>query len=164
MPKAQLLRFPAKRGRPRSTRPSTDTGTPELLLKKLQGQTRESLDACLERKLISSYQHWCGMHLRWLHTLRHGAPGVRALDLSTPKYTPSQYQDSQWRQEREQEYQDAVLLLQQRGLRHCVLAICVFNEPALFLKQHNDAARRELQHLQEGLELLAVLWASGQKR
>ena len=77
---AIILHFPRRRGRPKSVHHGIDRGTPELAQKRLRGETTETLDLCLERGLITPQQHWCGIHLRWLYTLRYGAPGVRSID------------------------------------------------------------------------------------
>lgn len=160
---AVILRFPRKRGRPRSTLRGTDTGTPELVMKRLLGETAEALDICLERGIITPEQHWCGVHLRWLHTLRHGAPGVRAIDPTHIGGIENNLDAPEWRIAREKEYHDAVTKLM-RGKQDVALImnLCVYNERPHFL--HKNVGNRKADHtkfiasLQEGLTLLAQLW------
>src|SRR5262245_3053505 len=124
-PRAAILRFPKKRGRPRLQRPLRDTGTPELVMKRLKQETAEALDLCLERDIITLDRHWCGVHLRWLYTLRYGAPGVRAID---PKHfggRETKTDDPTWRALREMEYNEAILKLSDRGLAMRLLELCV---------------------------------------
>ncbi len=162
---AIILRFPGKRGRPKSARKGLDNGTPELVRKRQAGETTEALDLCFERKLISREQHWCGIHLRWLYTLRHGAPGVRALDpthLGGIELTP---EAPEWRYAREKEYNEAMYLLSQSGHALVVMNICVHNERPRFLSIHQKVTRaraddieRTLRMLCDGLDVLVKHW------
>src|SRR5271154_1852352 len=110
-----ILTFPRRRGRPRSAQRGSDSGTPELVMKRLLGETAESLDLCLERGIITRQQHWCGIHLRWLYTLRYGAPGVRAVDPTHLGGTEISLDDPEWRSAREKEYHDAMKKLTDSG-------------------------------------------------
>lgn len=171
--KAQILRFArpsaarsGKRGRPRTARKDPDLGTPELILKRKLGQTTETLDYCLERHIITAEQHWCGIHLRWLYTLRHGAPGIKALNPAHLRNSaPIRADDVSWRQAREQEYLEAITALSQSGDIAIVVNISVYNErpswldnPAkLSAKQAaQNAAMRSRLHT--GLNTLVKLW------
>ena len=167
---ATILRFPKKAGRPKSTRPKFDSGTPELAMKRARGETAEALDLCLERGIISPPQHWCGVHLRWLYTLRHGAPGVRAIDLTASHGTDCKNDDPEWRAEREMEYHDAVKLLLQAGTSGAVLNLCVYNERPAFLSlkapitsEQLEAAEVALCNLRNGLDLLVKLWRRAER-
>lgn len=162
-PAAAILRFPRKRGRPRASRPSSDTGTPELVMKRLMGETTEALDLCFERGILTREQHWCGVHLRWLYTLRYGAPGVRAVDPTHLGGIEISTDDPEWRAAREQEYHEAVRALGVRAL--AVLNLCVYNERPKFLARREEitAARARMigemiGAIREGLDLLAALW------
>lgn len=156
---AVILRFPRKRGRPRSEYTGHDTGTPELVMKRAHGQTTEALDMCLERGVITRSQHWCGIHLRWLYTLRHGAPNVRALDPSDPGGMDIKTDDPEWRAAREKEYHEAVQKLAGSGHMTLLLALCVYNEPPRGLRNASDArAAQTLSRLREGLDILADYW------
>lgn len=169
---AKILRFArpvssrgGRRGRPKSVRPAIDLGTPELVLKRKLGQTSESLDLCLERGLITPQQHWCGVHLRWLYTLRHGAPGLRALNPVHLGGAMPRSDDPYWRAEREQEYRDAVQALSTGGNIALVVNLCVYNERPRFLEtrtrlpQKQQLANAELlQRTRQGLDVLVELW------
>lgn len=155
------------RGRPRVERESADTGTPELILKRLRGETAETLDLCLERGILTPTQHWCGIHLRWLYTLRYGTPCAHAVDpthLGGREITPD---DPKWRAAREQEYQHAVALLQRRGYHRVVLQCCIHHERPPFLRRPATASlrsaqlrERHLDGLRQGLDLLAKEWCA----
>lgn len=162
-----------RRGRPRAERrPRADRGTPELQRKRRAGLTAEALDLCLERGIISPEQHWCGVHLRWLYTLRFGAPGVRAVDPRFFGGTEIRCEDAEWRGAREAEYLIAVQAMGVR-LAPVVLAIAVHGErPAalsdararrfgvanLALAEKIDA---EIAQIREGFEHLERLWCKG---
>jgi len=163
--KAIILSFPRKRGRPRITRPSVDTGTPELVLKKLMGMTTESLDLCLEREIITPEQHWCGIHLRWLYTLRHGAPGIRAIDPTHLGGLENKIDDPEWRAARENEYHDAMKKLHQARHAQLIVSICIYNERLPFLSLHTpvtpkkaQAASQMIEELRHGLNILVDEW------
>lgn len=166
-PRASIIQFPRRRGRPRQSRPSRDTGTPELIMKRIKQETAEALDLCLDRGLLTQEQHWYGVHLRWLYTLRYGAPGIRAIDPSHFGGRETKVDDPTWRAAREAEYNEAIVKLSDRGLAMPLLEICVYNERPKFLRWH-DAARiterqadeniRAINKIREGLDLLADLW------
>ena len=162
---AQLLHFPRKRGRPKTIRPKTDIGTPELILKRLHGHTAEALDLCLERAIISERQHWCGVHLRWLYTLRHGVPSVRAIDPTHLGGAEPKPEDPQWRTAREKEYNDAIRALSQSGHALMLLNICVYNERPAFLDMPKPTLQKNINRmadtiakLRDGLDVLDGLW------
>jgi hypothetical protein len=162
---AVILRFPRRRGRPRGiARARRDTGTPELVMKRLHSDTTEALDLFLERELISNEQHWCGIHLRWLYTLRHGAPGVRAIDPAHFGGRDIRPDDPDWRHARELEYHEAIGKLAATGHTALLLNLCVYNERPAFLSVPQTATRRlarnslMLEFLREGLDVLVDLW------
>ncbi len=166
-PRAAIIRFPKKRGRPRLNKPQHDTGTPELVMKRLKQETAEALDLCLERGLITPEQHWYGVHLRWLYTLRYGAPGVRAIDPTHFGGREIKTDDPTWRAAREAEYNEAIIKLSDVGLAMPLLEVCVYNERPKFLRWHESVRLTERQaeeHLRaidkicDGLDLLAKLW------
>jgi hypothetical protein len=144
-----------KRGRPKLPRlPMNDTGTPELVMKRLRSETTEMLDMMLERSIIDVEQHWCGTHLRWLYTLRFGAPGVRAIDPLYMGGVDLEADDPHWRELREAEYAAALSMLGHR-LANIVLAVAVHNE---------KPARNVVACLQEGLYRLTVHWCRQPRR
>jgi len=159
-----FIRKPRTRGRPRKIIPKgTDYGTPELAMKRAHGLTAETLDLCLERELITQQQHWCGIHLRWLFTLRHGAPGVRALDPAHIAGHMPKIDDPEWRISREQEYRDAIHALALSGQVTMLLNVCIYNERPAFMtaptsKEHAKRAEETLAGLKKGLDILVQLW------
>lgn len=167
---ATILTFPRRRGRPRSSLRGRDNGTPELAMKRQMGGTAETLDLCLQRGIISPAQHWCGIHLRWLYTLRHGAPGVRAVDPTHLGGSELKQDDPQWRALREQEYRDAIKGLMLRGHVPLLMNACIYNERPAFLSLRPAARGRKLEEatetltqLREGLDILVALWRRNAK-
>ncbi len=168
------MAFSTRRGRPARAKAAgaRDAGTPELQFKRALGVTAEPIDQCLERGIITPDQHWCGLHLRWLYTLRYGAPVVTTCYSDAP-LTPVLAQETpEWRMEREREYQQAVHLLQQAGAYECMMRLCVFNELPVFLNanlllraKHEPALSRQLNQrrtaLRDGFDLLTNLWRRG---
>jgi hypothetical protein len=167
------MTFRRTRGRPRKPALPKDTGTPELIHKRAYAVTQEALDLCLEKGHITPEQHGCGMHLRWLYTLRYGAPSVRAVDPLHFGGRDLDYENPQWRREREQEYHDAILAM---GLdAWAVLKVCAYNQRPSFLNVNpavsvRQALARQPMREQEwrgfnaGLERLARHWRRGPKR
>ncbi|MGE0755000.1 MAG: hypothetical protein AB7L92_07545 [Alphaproteobacteria bacterium] len=121
------------RGRPRATRPQHDHGTQELQEKRRRGETSEILDLCFARGLITQKQHWCGIHLRWLYTLRYGTPSVQATRLADVT-ADAKHCDPEWQVARDDEYRNALHLLNQYGNAQIVLDVCIFNESPGFLR------------------------------
>lgn len=159
---AVILQFPRRRGRPRKALPQRDSGTEELQAKRAQKITTEALDLCLEKSLITPQQHWCGIHLRWLHTLRYGAPSVRALDPTHLGGRETAQTDTQWRANRENEYHEAVLLLRKHRLAEIVGSVCIYDQRPDFLttqKTPTHSQRKMLAQLVEGLSLLDRVWS-----
>ena len=162
---ATIIPFPRKRGRPKSVHQGPDLGTPELAMKRLLGLTAEMLDLCRERGIITDKQHWCGVHLRWLYTLRNGAPNVRAIDLTHIGGMETKIDDPEWRAAREQEYHDAVKKLS--VTRHAIqlMNICIYNERPIFLNLKKPKPGIELDEITDamhsfraGLDILVKLW------
>lgn len=162
------MAFSSRRGRPRKEPVVTDFGTPELRFKHAHGITAEPIDLCLQRELITDDQHWCSLHLRWLHTLRYGAP---QLTTRYPQHAivKSTQDDPAWREMREQEYGEAVTMLRAYRCYQTVMHIAVQNHMPSFLvlsgrseaSLHADLIHRctrELHTLQTGLAMLVDLW------
>lgn len=156
-----------RRGRPRQARPDIDLGTPELNLKRALYQTAESLDLLREKGLISETQHWCGLHLRWLYTLRYGLPGITAIDTTRSAHCAVRESDPHWRQTREAEYNEAITILANKNLMKPALEYCVFNAPLPIEKEIFDGLRPSWQlhpqiilppPLEEALTLLKQCW------
>jgi len=128
------MAFSTRRGRPPRPRlDGNDAGTPELQFKRALGVTREPIDLCLERKLITPDQHWCSLHLRWLYTLRYGAPIVTTRYVDKDSQYAMDEDKLQWRALREKEYHAAVIQLQRARRYEPVMRVSVFNETPAFL-------------------------------
>jgi len=156
-----------RRGRPKSVKTPIDLGTPELNLKRAFYHTTESLDLLLEKGLISPTHHWCGMHLRWLYTLRYGLPCVSAVDTSCIINCTTREADNEWRQARETEFNEIMTRLNALRLAKTALNYCVFNHPlemtagALVTDASSTLASLQVEvpkGLGEALELLKCCW------
>jgi hypothetical protein len=166
------MAFSTKRGRPKRTpapQDLRDLGTPELRSKRAAGLTLEPLDRCHARGILSDAQHWCGLHLRWLHTLRYGAPMLSTHYLQEHERSARAEDDPTWRREREAEYHAALGALRAIGREHEVLGLAVYHELPSFLcptltrrAWENPALATQLAHrcdaLIEGFDLLVQLW------
>jgi hypothetical protein len=162
---AIIITFPRKRGRPKTRHNGCDTGTPELVMKRLRGETAEALDVCLERGIIAPEQHRAGIHLRWLYTVRYGAPGLRAIDPTHLGGLETANQDSAFKAAREKDYQEAIRLLHNHNKAALIANLCIFNERPKFLNLHERVtdkraheAAQMLADIRFGLDLLVKLW------
>ncbi len=134
-------------------------------MKRLLAETSEALDLCLERGIITRQQHWCGVHLRWLYTLRHGAPGVRAVDPTHIGGLEIKHDDPEWRALREKEYHEAIKKLAPKGYAPLLMNICIYNERPKFLHRpksgritYDRSAHQLIENLRAGLDILVRLW------
>jgi hypothetical protein len=164
------MAFSTLRGRPpRAKLDNNDHGTPELQFKRALGITAEPIDMCRERKLITSDQHWCSLHLRWLYTLRYGAPVITTRYADKDAQCGIQEDKNEWRSLREREYHRAIAELKRHARYEPVMRICVFNELPSFLHRplierglRDPALGHELEkahsRLTEGLDLLVNQW------
>lgn len=163
------MAFTTRRGRPPKATPAHDPGTPELRFKHAHGLTAEPIDRCLSGGVITAAHHWCGLHLRWLYTLRYGAPHLTTRYDFHPDTPPRTADDATWRRQREAEYHAATALLRHHGHYEAVMRLCVFNEHPIFLspvlreRAWNDAAlalRLERTRIAcvDGLALLVLHW------
>ncbi len=159
----RLSRFTRRRGRPKVEIQENDHGTPELQRKRAAEETAETLDLCLGKGLISLQQHWCGIHFRWLYTLRYGAPSVRALDLLHVDGIDIPNDDPSWRESREAEYHEAALALANWGYLRLLTNICVHNQRPDFLKSRNVSDYKTLAELRDGLDILVTHWRRSKK-
>lgn len=163
------MAFTTRRGRPKkAAAEGVDVGTPELRFKHAHGLTAEPIDQCLERQLITEAHHWCALHLRWLYTVRYGAPSL------TTRYDsgsagPRTADDPAWRRQREAEYHAATALLRTGVHYEPVMRVCVYNEwpafldPRLLARTWDEPAlaarlERARQQLIDGLDVLAAHW------
>ena len=77
-----------RRGRPAQPRVEVDKGTPELRRHRQQHATVEPLDRLLQQGLLTVPQHQCALRLRWLYTLRYGAPTLQSLSTQFALHVP----------------------------------------------------------------------------
>lgn len=165
------MAFSTTRGRPRTRTDAPDYGTPELRMKRMIHATDEPLDLCLSRGLITSGQHRAGMHLRWLYTVRYGAPVITSRYRELEEGQNPAPQDEHWRALREQEYGAAITLLRDAKRYEPVMRLCIYNEIPVFLdatiiarawNNPNLSTMLSQRHRQivDGLDLLEQCWKS----
>ncbi len=168
-----------RRGRPPLHKPEKDLGTPELQARRQRGLTLEPLDFCLKHGIISHDEHWAGLHLRWLYTLRFGAPTVRGVEFDKLAAAARSHveHDDHWKAAREWEYNAAVDALAGCGAKRIVLDVCVFHRFPYFLEvaatlprakdalpalraalRKGSADFQEWEKFREGMKLLAKQW------
>ena len=132
-------------------------------MKRLHNLTDEPVDMCLARGLITQSQHWCAVHLRWLYTLKFGAPSVRALDPLHMGGIDTKAESDTWRAQREREYELAIATAQCHCRIDLLLDVCIYSMPPAFLRKGHTVAgayknERQLQELRAGLDALCDLW------
>ena len=164
------MAFTTQRGRPRKLVQKIDYGTPELRLKHAMRLTVEPIDLCLEKGHITKDQHWCGLHLRWLYTLRYGAPNLTTYYSDRESLiSVRDEEDPEWKTLREREYHSAVTRLREYRRYEPVMRLAIHNERPAFLDPHvcamtpqrpalAEQLERGRHNLREGLELLTELW------
>ena len=157
------MAFSKRRGRPKKiNHNSYDKGTIELIEKRKSNLTTEPLDLCFQRGLINEQQHNAGMRLRWLYTLKFGAPTISAYSPDNLGGHSCKYEDNGWMKRRQNEYHLIIELLERNKARKIVMDICVFNRMPSFLYKvpknfrcNNLATYKELQLLIFGLDEIA---------
>ncbi|MDG1287019.1 MAG: hypothetical protein P8P30_05570 [Rickettsiales bacterium] len=151
--------FSSRRGRPKQKREDVDKGTAELRKKRRLNLTTEPLDWLREHELISSKQHWCGLHFRWLYTLRYGSTTPQSLDAAREKGILHKQDDESWKREREDEWKDATAHLRRNHLLEITLKYCIYqqNTPHSW-QQRSHCAYNSIADLNHSLSFLEKLW------
>lgn len=144
--------FSSKRGRPKQVRPIKDLGTKELQKKREQNVTIEPLDLFLQKSLITENQHWAGMHLRWLFTIKMGAPNISASRVDLFEGRDLRQREEAWQVQRQAEYDTAVKVLHNCRAFSAVLNLAVYGTQKMPISPDN------LQKIREGLSALCKFW------
>ena len=151
------MAFTSRRGRPKQApQAEIDFGTPELRHKRAQQVTIEPLDWLRNKEIITHKQHWCGLHFRWLYTLRYGATTVQSLDVARENGITHQREYGEWQLEREQEWKEAVLHLKTQNLLGVALEYCVYQQrrpPSWACRRHHTVSQTT-----NALRQLEKLW------
>lgn len=158
--------FSQKRGRPRLNKDKKDLGTIELRNKKIYDITTEALDLCLKKSIITQEQHEAAMRLRWLYTLRFGAPDISAYNPENIGKSCFRQDNELWLSARHYEYKLALKELDRTRTKKIVMNICIFNIRPAFLNHKQTKIdikiaktnHDQLTKLCEGLELLSDLF------
>ena len=122
-----------KRGRPRLSQNSPAKFS-NLPAKEKIIVTSEPLDIYFKDKIISEDEHQSGMRLRWLYTLRYGAPTLQTKLIQQQGFE-SKYNDEKWLVNKQQQYRFILGELQKSKVAKIVLGVCVFNEAVNKLNQ-----------------------------
>lgn len=148
------------RGRPRKNLPKKDLGTEQLQQKRRSKATSEILDLCMQNDIITVKQRDAGIRLRWLYTLKFGAPGISAYDPLLKGIDCCYYEDEQWLSTRSKEYENILYNLNRVNAKKIVTDICIFNIRPKFLTnskinyQSALNSERSILKLTEGLDLI----------
>lgn len=110
----------------------SDLGTPELVYKRAFYVTKEPLDLCYEKGLISLDQHKCGIRLRWLYTIRYGVPTV-ASNFPQEFLRSGRTRDPEWVAHQQEIYKFINEELYRCNALDTVMDTCVYNIFASFL-------------------------------
>jgi hypothetical protein len=138
------MSFSRRRGRPKKIiTDAKDKGTIELQSKREYNVTTEPLDLCFSKGLINIEQHNAGVRLRWLHTLKLGAPSVSAYAIGELGGRVCKYEDSVWLANRQEDYNSILKELSKGGSRKIVVDVCIYGIMPKFL----FSAPRNLKHL-----------------
>ena len=140
--------------------------------KKTLAQNQEILDVLYKKSLITDEELWAGLHLRWLYTLKFGAPNIKAAEMSHFYGRELRAEDPQWQAARGKEYILAINELRQIKAHKLVMNIAIFDLCPAFLgdiislKNQQQAVRnhREFRLVINGLSLLCKLWGRDNSR
>ena len=157
--------FTTKRGRPRGEGAKADKP------KRVLARHQEVLDFMFAKGIITDEELWAGMHLRWLYTLKFGAPGVSAAEMEHFYGREIKIEDPEWQEAREKEYGEAINKLRELKAHKLVMNITIFNAVPQFmgglsLKNSGNAAikHKEFKLFIEGLNMLCKLWGRENSR
>ena len=159
------MKFSRRRGRPKRTNPiGKDKGTAELQQKREANLTSEPLDLCLAKGLINEEQHNAGIRLRWLYTLKLGAPTISAYNPGEAGGASCKYDDETWLAYRQEEYNLILALLDKNKCRNIIVNTCIMGQAPGFLTAYTASLQRprtlaykELNLLIKGLDLISTL-------
>lgn len=152
--------FSSKRGRPRkvvSGKLGNDLGTEQLQAKRRSNATIEVFDLLLQKSILSEDEHRAGMHLRWLFTLKNGAPNISAARLDDCYGRDIRPESEDWRESREGEYDAALEALKGTRTMREVMDTAVYGTVRLPL------TAVYLSNLRDGLRLLCKIWRRGSR-
>ena len=161
----------ARRGRPRSNRPSVDFGTPELIAKRMAAAACDPtlsttpLDILKARKIISDEAHSAATYWAALRKIVFGKAHPGAIDLTA--ISSASMPDEVDRAEAETKYRDACLAMkaQSRGCFDAVENLVVHEHPPAWLKTNNYGRHiAGYKRLSQGLAALLGWYKGGLRR
>ena len=130
-----------------------------MIQKRKANITTEPLDLCFQRGLINEQQHNAGIRLRWLYTLKFGAPTISSYSPDNVGGHSCKYEDNGWMWHRQLEYKLMIERLEKSKARKIVVDICIFSRMPQFLykipdnlKMTNLVTLKDLKLFQDGLD------------
>lgn len=135
-----------------------DLGTQELVFKRGLNITKEPLDLCFEKGLITLSQHQYGIRLRWLYSLRFGAIGISS---NFPKdlLSQSQSRDADWLSSKQHEYKTITEKLKSQNVQKIISDICIHNIwPTFLTRPSSIKSRREFENFQQAIEKMEKIF------
>ena len=152
------MAFSRRRGRPKKTYEiGKDKGTSELQTKRMHNLTIEPLDLCFSKGLINEQQQNAGIRLRWLYTLKFGAPTISSYIPDDAGGHSCKYEDNNWMAKRQTEYNNILHLLDKAKSRQIVMDVCIFSRLPAFLYEKISIHKPHQQHYKELTLLVSSL-------
>jgi hypothetical protein len=122
-----------------------DLGTPELIYKRAFYATKEPLDLCFEKGLITILQHQYGTRLRWLYTIRHGAPAISS-NYPQEFLNSENYRNPEWIAKQQYAYRCIMKEVKKEGYMKIISDSCIYNiYPIFLLNPKSKMAQREFE-------------------
>lgn len=112
---------------------SMELGTQETIYKKIFNLTKEPLDLCLHKNLISQKQHKAGIIYRNLFVTIYGLPYACGYDLTRIKGRNLKEIDAAKLKEIEVQYSNITDSLIKNNYKDIISDICIFNMQPLFV-------------------------------
>ena len=140
-----------------------DIGTPELTYKRAFYATKEPLDLCFEKGLITLSQHQYGIKLRWLYTIRHGAPVISS-NYPQEFFDSGIYRDPEWTAKQQTAYKYIIKELKKEGYMKIISDSCIYNiYPTFLLNPKSARALREFERFKYAMAKLENIFERSMK-
>ena len=131
-----------------------DLSTQELISKRRINVTKEPLDLCFEKGLITLEQHQYGIRFRWLYSLRFGAIGTSSNFPSIFSHRSQQY-DIDWLSRKQQEYRFIMDYLKTKSTQKIVHDVCIHGIwPSFLIKPFSLKGRKDYSDFSNALDRL----------
>ncbi len=133
---------------------SCELGSRDMGFKRTSPVTKEPLDLCFEKGLITLEQHQYGMRFRWLYSIRFGAIGASSNFPCIYSYKSNNY-DAAWLAKKQLEYRFVMDCLKSKSSQKIVQDVCVHNIWPIFLtKPFSLKGRKDYSEFTNALDRL----------